>query len=156
MIEEWTSLQCGQCAFFKVDADMDGIDNICKRLDHKKYRFAVPWFKSYDCGQFTSNVCRDFVPAKWCLYLYEHWVSFDDYFGDISDKGTVSLVIDGDTSVRYMVKRIDFINGEFLDAAGNLKRIQKCYYKRVKVSPEHPTGYILVYEKNPDLIIDRK
>lgn len=143
-------MRCGECIYFKVNADLNGIESTCKRLDHKKLRFAVPWFKTYDCGQFNGCVCRDFEPAKWCKYLYENWSSFDDYFREILDRKTVDLVIDGNLSIRYQIRYIDFVNNTFLDKEGNLKWIKRYFYKRVKVSEENPTGYKLVYEKNPD------
>lgn len=154
-------ISCGQCIWFKVNADMDGIESTCKRLDHKKYQFAVPWFKSYDCGQFGAVCCRDFSPRKDNVYLYNHWKGFEDYFGDVKDtsdkltldnlrstKGLMGLCINKDQSVRYYIKAVDFTNNTFLDENGELKWIKKCYYKRTRKSP---WGYELVYEYNDKL-----
>lgn len=144
--DAWPCLRCGDCVFFNVRADMDGVESQCKRLDHKKYRFAVPWFKSYDCGQFTGTVCRDFVPDRvLCPYLASHWTGFDAYYGAISPDDMIALAIDGDQSVRYNVRRIDFVDNTFLDEHGALKWIKKCYYKRSRSSP---TGYELITEYN--------
>lgn len=148
--ENWASLRCGECTFFRVNADCEGVVSKCKRIDHKKIRFAVPWFKSYDCGQFNSNVCRDFEPAKRCKYLYDNWSGFDEYYGGISDKETIEFTLNGDTTVRYKIKYLDFVNNTFLDSKGNLKWIERYYQKRVKVSLKNPTGYEFVYEKNRD------
>lgn len=57
----------GQCIHF----------HDCKRIDHKIVRFAVPWFKSYDNGQFRGCICSEFEPADWCVYAKAHWVGFD-------------------------------------------------------------------------------
>jgi hypothetical protein len=142
--DEWSCLQCGQCKHFKAGADREGIESTCKRLDHKHIKFAKPWFKSYDCGQFFGTVCRDFEPAAYCVWLCKHWKGFDDYFAGEEFKGTVALVLDSDFSVRYKVKAIDFINNTFLDEEGNLKWIEKEYYK---ISRKSPIGYALIHEK---------
>ena len=143
--ENWSCLQCGQCKYFKVDADRSV--STCKRLDHKHIKFAVPWFKSYDCGQYSGSVCRDFEPSDLVPWLKEHWISWDDYWEGEELKGTISLVLDGDTSIRYVVSRKDFTDGTFLDADGNLKWIEKTYYKQSRKSP---TGYILVHERKDE------
>ena len=141
--EHWCCLQCGQCKYFKVNADMPNVESTCKRLDHKHIKFAKPWFKSYDCGQFASMVCNEFEPKESCKWLYEHWRGWDDYWDCEKPKGMISLVLDDDFSVWYKVLKEDFITGNFLDDAGNLKWVEKMYYKRTKKSP---IGYELVHE----------
>ena len=141
--DEWCCLQHGQCKHFNGNSDRS--ESTCKRLDHKHFKFAKPWFKLYDCGQFQSHICRNFEPAEWCKYLHEHWTGYDDYYGDDKPKGTISLVIDNDFSVRYSVTMDDFVNNTFIDENGNLKWVEKTYYK---VSRKSPIGYELVYERN--------
>lgn len=137
-------IMCGDCKWFNCNADR--VISTCKRLDHKKYQFAKPWFKSYDCGQFIQQICRDFQPSTIYKYLFENWTDFDDFVGEILDNETVSIVIDGDCSIRYKVRYKDFADGSFIDEKGNLKWIEKCYYKKCKVTEKNPIGYILVHE----------
>ena len=140
--DEWCCLQCGQCKWFKVDADRT--TSTCKRIDHKHIRFAFPWFKSYDCGQFAPFVCKDFEPSDTCPWLKDHWKGWDDYWQGEEPSGTISFILDGDTSIRYKVSRKDFVDGTFLDPEGNLKWIEKEYYKQSRKSS---IGYVLIHEK---------
>lgn len=137
-------VMCGRCRWFNCNADR--IESTCKRLDHKKYQFAKPWFKSYDCGQFTQQICRDFQPSSVYKYLFEHWTNFDDFIGEISENETVSLIIDGDNSIWYKIRYKDFANGTFIDENGQLKWIEKSYYKMCKKTEQNPIGYILIHE----------
>lgn len=140
--EEWPCLQHGQCKHFSVNSDRQ--ESTCKRLDHKKYKFAVPWFKAYDCGQMSGQICKEFEPKEICKWLYEHWDGIYGYFGEgYKPEGKVWLTIDGDTSVRYAVLYEDFWNGTFLNDDGSLKWVEKMYYKRTKKY----AGYKLVVEK---------
>lgn len=141
-------VRCGDCKWFNVKADLDGVESTCKRLDHKKYQFARPYFKSYDCGQFVTAICRDFIPNGLYKYLKEHWTNFDDWIGDISENSKIGLVINGDISVRYYVRYKDFADGTFIDADGNLKWVERCFYNKCS-KDKNPIGYILVHEK-PD------
>lgn len=137
---------CGSCKHFNVRADMDGVESTCKRIDHKHIQFAKPWFKSYDCGQYTRTMCNDFEPDEGHVYLYKHWTDPIDYAckGDESRiKGKIWLCLDKDQSVRYAVTMRDFWYGTFLNEDGSLKWIEKMYYKRSKKSP---IGYVLVRE----------
>lgn len=135
---------CGLCKHFQVDADRRE-DTTCKRIDHKHFQFAKPWFKSYDCGQNSSIICKDFEPDESYMWLYNHWQGWDFLFGDkiYKDNETIGLCIDKDQSIRYKVKREDFVNGTFIDEDGNLKWVEKMYYKRTEDSP---IGYHLVHE----------
>ena len=153
--DEWCHLGCGDCEYCNSKADMDGVESQCKRIDHKHLQFAVPWFKSYDCGQLSGITCADFKPLEIRKWLYEHWVSIDDYmraYEEIEGKpyvrGYLGLCIDKDTSVRYYVNYKDFFYNKFLNEDGSLKWVKKCYYKRSKKSP---TGYELVWEYNKEV-----
>lgn len=141
--ENWSCLQCGQCRFFNVNADRQV--STCKRLDHKHIKFATPWFKSYDCGQFSGTVCKDFQPSDTVPWLKDHWKGWDDYWDGEKQKGMIPLIIDNDKSVRYLVSREDFVNGTFLNSDGSLKWIEKQYHKQ---SRKTPTGYILIHERS--------
>lgn len=79
--------------------------------------------------------------------MKEHWISWEDYWSGEEPTGKMWLILDDDKSVRYAVRREDFSDGTFLDADGNLKWIEKEYYKQSRKSP---TGYILVHERNEE------
>lgn len=142
--ENWSCLQCGQCRFFKVDADRSV--STCKRLDHKNIKFAVPWFKSYDCGQYSSIVCREFEPSDTVPWLKDHWKGWDDYWDGEEQNGFIHLILNDDKSVRYAVRRKDFVDNTFKEPDGSLKWIYKEYYKQTRKSP---IGYELIKERNP-------
>ena len=163
--DNWCHLGCGDCKYFQCDAERRE-DTTCKRIDHKHLQFAVPWFKSYDCGQHSAIKCADFEPASRCKWLCEHWVSIDDYMADMrlieghnADRkltkngqvGYMGLCIDGDTSVRYYINGKDFYDNTFLNADGSLKWIKRCYYKQSRKSA---FGYALVWEFNPNCVWD--
>lgn len=137
---------CGDCEFFRVNADRE--ESRCKRIDHKRIRFYVPWFKSYDCGQRSAVMCADFKPAKWHKYLYEHWTDPVDYaaMGDINrikdSKKWVSLRIANDPWV-YRISAWDFWNNTFLEEDGSLKWASRWKYIRTRSSP---TGYAIQWE----------
>lgn len=145
-------LSCGQCKYFKVNAEFNDVQSTCKRLDHKHFQFAIPWFKSYDCGLFNSTICKDFSPSQAAKYLFEHWNSIDNYFGrDYEPSGLIGICIDSNQKVRYKVRYSDFWNNTFIDKHGELKWVQKTYYK---VSRKNPIGYELVTEnKNEEDIV---
>lgn len=150
--EDFPCLQCGHCKFFNVKADMLDVQSTCKRLDHKHIKFAKPWFKAYDCGQFGGCICKDFEPSPTCVYLYVHWLSYLDYFKhDPDDSSLIALVLDNDFSVRYFVKKKDFVNNTFLNPDGTLKWVKKMYYK---VSRKNSVGYQLVNEYPDGKIIN--
>lgn len=149
---EWCCLQCGECKHFQVNADRRE-DTTCKRIDHKRIQFAVPWFKSYDCGQFSSGgVCADFEPGVGVPWLKEHWTGIEDYIVDwekeerrsfFGKNNYVTLILDGNKDVRYRVRKDDYFYNRFLNDDGSLKWVEKYYYKR---SGKSPTGYELVHE----------
>ena len=142
---------CGSCVHFKANADMDGVKSECLRLDHKFIKFAVPWFKSYDCGQHSAIMCEDFYPND-SSGLKDHWTTPLDYAagGDIerirNARGGVWVTVGGNTSVRYMIPWIIFWKlpigiDENYEPSGWTR---KQYYKRDSNSP---TGYRLVTEE---------
>lgn len=132
---------CGSCKYF----------HNCKRIDHVTIKFAVPWFKSYDKNQFHGCICADFEPAKWHIHAYQTWKGFDYYWPRYIEQwlpygNTNKLVyftLHDDTSVRYGVPLMDFVNGTMVH--GNvLKAVEKMYYKR---TTKTPYGFKLVREK---------
>ena len=152
MYNEWCTLQCGECKYFQVDADRRE-DTTCKRLDHKSVQFAEPWFKSYDCGQFHSNICSEFAPNDIAKWLKDNWTTLEEWIAEYEQaegksffegKYTV-LIVNGDKKVRYYINRRDFFEGNFLNEDGSLKWVKRCYYKQ---SRQSPTGYEIVWENN--------
>jgi hypothetical protein len=141
--------------FYKPNADMQSVVNICKRIDHKKIKFAVPWFKSYDCD--FGTVCSDFKPSDWQTALCKEWKDLGGFEGWFSfwveqwlsyqkiDKN-IYFVLNGDISIRYGVPMLDYIYGNMIDK-NILKANEKVYYKRHKVSDKYPIGYELIHEK---------
>lgn len=136
---------CGDCKFCNPSADLDSVESTCKRLDHKHIKFAVPYFKSYDCGQLSGFLCSDFQPKESCRWLHRHWQpEFIHEKAKQREGGTIALCLDGDTSIRYYVDGMDFFYGRFVEN-GELKWIKKQYYKRSK---ESTIGYKLITERN--------
>lgn len=139
---------CGSCKFFNVNADRT--ESFCKRVDHKTVKFAEPYFKCYDCGQFDHLICADFLPADWHVNAVKEWTNFDEYWENYvtqwlpySNTDTyISFTLNGDTSVRYRVKLLDFVYGNMY-SDGWLNAYEKVYYKQSRSSP---TGYDLIVE----------
>lgn len=131
--------RCRDCRFHREN---------CKRIDHKTVKFAVPWFKSYDCD--FGTVCSDFLPKEYMKYACEHWTEFDEYWGVLVDqwlpyKNTNILVyftLHDDTSIRYGVPLLDYVYGNMIED-GVLKAVEKMYYKQSRNSP---IGYKLIRE----------
>jgi hypothetical protein len=147
---EVSNLHCGNCKFFKVDADRN--ESICKRIDHKTIQFGRAWFKSYDCNQHTGIICSDFIPADWCISIVREWNGFDEYWFNYVEQWLpyknidmlIPFFVNGDTDNKYMVKLMDFINGTMIENS-KLKAVQKVYYKQDR-DPEG-YGYKLIKEE---------
>jgi hypothetical protein len=146
--KEVENYHCGSCKYFKVDADRS--ESTCKRIDHKTIQFSVPWFKSYDCGQFSGIICSDFIPADWCINAVKEWRGFEEYWYNYikqwlpySNTNTyISFIINGDKNIRYHVKLMDFVYGTMFDN-NKLKAYEKVYYKKNKKSS---IGFELIIE----------
>lgn len=134
--DEWSHISCKDCKHYSCKDDC-----FCKkRLDHKKYRIAQPWFVT--CYDYDFHICSDFVATDHYPWLYNHWKK--EFTEDCYNKnGTISIIIDGDKSVRYCIKAEDYFFNTFLDENGNLKWTKKMYYKQSRKSP---TGYELIRE----------
>lgn len=141
--EEWSTLQCGQCKWFKCNADMKGVESTCKRLDHKHLRFVKKLFRSYDCGQFERYVCSDFYPRKTSVWLLNHWEEVKDQIIPYKPNEVIYLNVDGDVDVRYAVNALDFYNGTFTNADGSLKWLFRKYCKQCRDSM---MGYKIITE----------
>lgn len=128
--DEWIRLECGQCKYFKADADMDNVKSTCKRLDHKHLRFAKKTFLSYDCGQRQTNTCSDFEPNKGIIWLCQHWNEVKEQIISYKENDVVLLNVDKNTDIIYAVDATEFYNNTFVDKDGTLRWVYKYYYKR--------------------------
>ena len=151
---EVSNLRCRNCKFYRVDADLQGRECACKRIDHKEIKFAVPWFKSYDCD--FGTICSDFLPNENYPAICREWEEVggfdgfwplwvDQWLPYANTNKLVYFTLGNDTSVRYGVKLLDYVYGEMV-SKGVLKAVEKEYYKKRRVSEEFPTGYELVHE----------
>lgn len=151
--ENWLRLECGQCKYFKVNADMDNVESTCKRLDHKHLRFAKKLFKSYDCGQWQTNTCSDFEPNPGVVWLNQHWNEIKTQIIPYKENEVIFLNIDGNTDERYAIKATEFYNNTFHNKDGSLRWLYKYYCKK---SRNKVTGYKIVYELPDGSILDEK
>lgn len=150
--DEMYHLRCRECLYHKCDADCDGVESVCKRIDHKAIRFYKPWFKSYDCGTYHL-ICRDFEPhlLRWPLGR-EVWRGYDDYralmkeIGESWATGKMKTMWfqlrNDDFKDAYEVDTEDFINGTMI-RDGYLMCRKKWYYKTDRTNP---VGYKLTAE----------
>lgn len=141
--EEWISLQCGQCRWFNVNADLPNVESTCKRLDHKHLKFAKKIFKCYDCGQTQETICRDFEPRADMVWLFKNWEMIKAQIIPYTDKDIIYINVDGDSDVRYGVRATDFYDNTFIEKDGSLKWVKKYYMKQ---SCKTITGYVIVNE----------
>lgn len=149
--EEWCRIECGECKWFKVNADMNSVESACKRLDHKHLRFAKKIFKSYDCGQFDINTCADFEPDERKVpWLYNHWNEVKEQIIPYGEFETIELNVDGNTDVRYAIWANDFYNNTFINKDGSLKWIYKYYQVPSRSSVTH---YDIVYETTDGITV---
>lgn len=148
MVEEYESYYCGDCSYHKFG---DGGRNLpCKRIDHDTVRFAKPWFKVYDGNQHGGCICSDFQPAAWNQSAVMRWPGFEAYWKPyveywIPYKNVDTLfwfTLNGDTSIRYGVPLMDFVNGTLIKG-NRLKAVEKMYYIKDR---KDPNGYRLIRE----------
>ena len=141
--DNWSRIECGECKYFKVNADMQGVESTCKRLDHKHLRFAKKTFKCYDCGQWETHTCAAFEPKDGVVWLKEHWAEVKEQIIPYKENEVIFLNVDGDADVRYAVRATEFYNNTFKNTDGSLRWVYKYYYER---SRKTSTGYKTVYE----------
>lgn len=141
--DDFCHVGCGMCSHFSARADQPGCESTCKRIDHKKIQFYHPWFKSYDCGQFTAIMCRDFCPASTAPKLVEEWVGTDEYVGDIPEESRMYVFLNGDKNIAFAISTKEFYEGSFITEDLKLRAYGRMYYKMKRSAP---TGYELVKE----------
>lgn len=139
---------CGDCVYFKVDADR--AESLCKRINHKKIKFAVPWFKSYDCGQSFHLPCNAFMPKYMERADAKDWTNFEDFWRAYvkawlpyqNEDILVWFCINDDITVRYGVPLKSFLDGTMIKD-NKLMAIKKQYFKRTN---RNEIGYTIINE----------
>lgn len=123
---EVDNLHCGSCRHFSYTSPCQ------KRIDHKTVKFAVPWFKTYDCNQFSGVVCSDFEPSRSFVFLDKTWRGFDYYWPRFVEQWGapkyIPFVLDGNTKIRYHVKTEHFVFGDKLFVNGKLNAYERQFY----------------------------
>lgn len=138
---------CGDCKYFRVDANRN--ENLCKRIDHKKIKFAIPWFKSYDCGQNFHIPCNEFEPKYMQYADAKEWDGFDNFWEMYvktwlpyqDENKLIWFCMNNNTNIEYGVPMKAFIEGHMM-SDNVLLAIKRRYYKRTKDS----FGYKLITE----------
>lgn len=138
---------CGDCKYFRIDADRN--ESLCKRIDHKKVKFAIPWFKSYDCGQNFHIPCNDFEPKYMHYADAKSWDGFDNFWETYvkawlpyqDENKLIWFCINNDTNIEYGLPMKVFIQGNMI-SDNTLLATKKRYYKRTKEG----FGYKLITE----------
>lgn len=151
---EVDNLHCGNCKHFGHVGP--GRTPCRKRIDHETVRFAKPWFKTYDCNQFTGVVCSDFEPAERCVFIARTWRGFDYYWPRFVEQWGapryIPFTLDGNEKVNYHVKTEHFVFGDRLFVAGRLNAYERQFYVQDRSSP---VGYRLVTQPWDPLAIPR-
>lgn len=157
MQRDVNNFHCGNCKYFRVDADWN--ESVCKRIDHKHIQFYRPFFKSYDCNQNSGVVCSDFIPAARCVNAAKEWKGFEEYWENYVEQWlpysdtnvTISFYLNGNTDESYQVKLLDFVYGNMFEG-NKLKAVSKQYYKRC--SNPNGCGYKLITEPIDGVVCD--
>ena len=133
--DNWSHISCKDCKYYSCKDDC-----YCKkRLDHKKYRMAQPWFVTvYD---YDFHICSEFEATDRYPWLYNNWKKefTENYYSD----ELMGIIINGNRDIRYMVRVKDYFYNTLFDENGELKWVKKMYYKKSKSSP---IGYELIRE----------
>lgn len=132
--DDWCEVNCRHCKYSRYTETFQNkksiIQSECKRIDHNHIRFANPCFIVYDCGRNLSHCCSDFEPSPGLPWLYNHWDKINIMLP--KENATIPFTLNGDTSIRYYVRYLDFYNNTFLNPDGTLKWIYKLYYKKTR------------------------
>ena len=127
----------------------------CPRIDFAKINFAKPYFLSTAIGPCPCSAfepCDIHVQAKrrwkgfweWWPKFVEQWLPYGN------TKILVYFIRHGDSSVRYGVPLMDYVNGNMFEGS-RLKAVEKVYYKKTLGDG---CGYKLIREKISGVEID--
>lgn len=145
------NLMCNDCRYFCLIADKFPEKNRCPNMDYTKYWFYAPYFTAHCTGEH-SNICRHFKPSSVCKWLSERFTSADDYMlyqirNDEHNRlinSKVAFFKAGDRKTEaFHIRYLDFYFGQYLDKTGNLKAVDKFYYKNDR---SRSAGTMLVTE----------
>lgn len=145
-------VMCQHCLYYNIRADLESEQSTCKRIDHKRVKFADPWFASYTCGQYHLPCC-DFTPKHPEYADFKGWTGFTDFWPVFvkawlpyeNENITLPFILNGNKEVRYYVPLRRFLYGTMI-SGGILHAVEKTYYKRGKV--EHGVQlYDLIHEQ---------
>lgn len=139
-MEDVDNYFCGDCEHF----------NNCKRIGGKPIKFAKPFFSCDDVQERRGTICAEFIPKRQKVEAIARWTSFDDYWAAYVEQWlpykdtnkNVYFTLNGDTSIRYGVPLMDFVNGTMI-VGDALMAVEKMYYRR----SHSGFGYKLVREK---------
>lgn len=107
-------LHCGDCEHHKYTMEFKKIDenntktiyhSNCKMIDHNKVKLQEPYFKSYDCGQHSCDICCYFKPASWNISTQKEWKGIKEYI-DFLDK---DFYIGNEYQITHNVSNFDKI-----------------------------------------------
>ena len=101
--------------------------------------------------------CYDFELKDYMIYAKQNWIDFDTYFKECVENwlpygNTNTLIyfcLNGDTSIRYGVKLLDYVYGNMYLSDGVLNAVEKMYYKQVRSG----FGYSLIREPIEGVIV---
>lgn len=146
-------IRCSDCTNYSCRDDLRGSGSPCKRLDHERIKF----YTSSEVYTAEGPICQDFQPNGRNKWLARHWSPdflktwIGEYEADRPSNNYVSLILDGDDSVRYDVRYEDWFYGRFINADGSLLWFRK--YTKIPQFDDagRPDGYKLLQELNPDM-----
>lgn len=133
-IDTCPNLSCRSCKFYRANSDRDGVESLCKRIDHKHIRFAPQLSGLYDCGR-NHIVCSDFAPAHPEYADFREWTGFEDFWVVFvkawlpyeNTNKIIWFIVGKDTFTMYGVPLMSFVNGTMIEN-GILKAEKKRYY----------------------------
>lgn len=151
---------CADC-YHNVPDKTNRMRSRCKkRIDHEILEFSKIPFSSDYC---QIPPCAEFIPPAYSVDALRRWTGFEDFWAGyvaawLPYQNTDILLgfcLNGDTSVRYGVPLMDYVNGTMY-SGNRLKAVEKRYYRQIRKG----FGYELVREQIdgvnlPDNYLDR-
>lgn len=126
-MKEVDNLGCGSCKFFNKG---------CKRVDHDNVEFGTSVFND---TRKHHIICSDFCPSETYVQICKDWDGFDEFWSLYVEQWLpygntnklIPFIVNGNTSVRYMVPLLDFVYGRMYDG-DRLLAVEKMYYTRTR------------------------
>jgi len=155
-IDNCPNFSCCCCAKWKIDAERN--ECICPKLDHKKVKFYIPYFKCYDCGMHHV-ICGEFVPKYPHYADFKDWTNFEDYWkvyekawltDGMKNRG-IGFTVDGDGEKIFFVPLETWLYGEVVKD-GILQATTMGYHVRKIINGV--THYPMMYEVINGVCVD--